>query len=102
MPVPLLLHVFPTFAFVGAQVRFASIANHFGPRWRHAIVAMNGDLACRERLDSALDVQFPQVDLRKGDTLGNVRRFRAVLRSLAPDVMLTSNFGSIEWAIANA
>ena len=102
MAAPLLLHVFPTFAFGGAQVRFTSIVNHFGPRWRHAIIAMNGDMACRERLDPALDVQFPEIGVRKGDTLGNVRRFRAVLRSLRPAVMLTSNFGSIEWAIANA
>ena len=99
---PLILSVFPTFAFGGAQVRFAAVANRFGPRWRHAIVSMDGQLGCRERLDPALDVQFPAVDARKGDTLGNVRRFRGMLRRLRPNTMLTSNFGSIEWAMANA
>ena len=101
-PAPLILSVFPTFAFGGAQVRFAAIANHFGARWRHAIVSMDGNLGARGRLDPALDVQFPPVDARKGDTLGNVRRFRATLRRLRPHAMLTSNFGSIEWAMANA
>jgi glycosyltransferase involved in cell wall biosynthesis len=98
---PLILSVFPTFAVGGAQSRFTTIANHFGRHWRHAIVAMDGNLAARERLDPRLDITLPPVEIRKGDTLGNVRRFRAVLAALQPDAMLTHNFGSIEWAIAN-
>jgi glycosyltransferase involved in cell wall biosynthesis len=99
---PLLLHVYSTFAVGGPQVRFAAIANHFGNRWRHAIVAMDGNLACRERLDPVLDVSFPDIDIRKGDTLGNVRRFRSVLKEMRPDCLVTSNWGAIEWALANA
>lgn len=100
-PTPLILHVFPTFSVGGAQARFASVANHWGTRWRHAVVAMDGITTCRERLDPALSMTFPAVDIRKGDTLGNVRRFRRVLREMRPHALLTSNFGSIEWAIAN-
>jgi glycosyltransferase involved in cell wall biosynthesis len=99
---PLLLHVFATFAVGGQQVRFAAIANHFGRAWRHAIVAMDGNTACRERLHPDLDVTFPVVDIRKGDTPGNVRRFSRALRALRPDVLVTCNWGSIEWAMANA
>lgn len=98
---PLLLHVFSSFAVGGVQVRFASIVNHFGHRWRHAIIAMDGDLSCRALLDPRLDFDFPAVTIRKGDTLGNVLRFRRVLRRLRPDLLLTSNWGSIEWSIAN-
>ncbi len=98
---PLILHVFPTFAVGGVQVRFAAIVNHFGRRWRHAVIAMDGDLSCRERLDPALDIAFPSVVVRKGDTLGNVLRFRRVLRRLRPDLLVTSNWGSIEWSVAN-
>lgn len=98
---PLLLHVFPTFATGGAQVRLASVLNHFGRRWRHAIIAMDGVLTCRERLDPGLDVTFPAVALPKGDTLGNLRRCRAVLRELAPQTLVTANWGAIEWAMAN-
>jgi glycosyltransferase involved in cell wall biosynthesis len=99
---PLLLHVYPSFAVGGAQVRFAAIANHFGRRWRHAIVALDGNLACRERLDPGLDLSFPQIALPKGDTLGNIRRIRAMLAALAPQTLVTSNWGSIEWGMANA
>ena len=54
-----------------------------------------------ERLNAELDVTLPHVEIRKGDLLGNVRRFRSVLQSLQPATLLTHNFGSIEWAIAN-
>ena len=99
---PLLLHVFPTFAVGGAQMRFAALANHFGPAWRHTVIAMDGNTACRERLRPDLDLRFPAVEIRKGDTLANVRHFRRVLTGLRPDVLVTYNWGSIEWAMANA
>jgi glycosyltransferase involved in cell wall biosynthesis len=99
---PNLLHVYATFAVGGPQVRFAAIANHFGTRWRHAIVAMDGNIACRERLAPGLDVTFPQVDIRKGDVAGNALRFRTALKAIRPQALVTSNWGSIEWAIANA
>ncbi len=63
---------------------------------------MDGNLACRERLDPGLDVSFPAVPVRKGDLAGNIGRFRGVLAALRPDVLVTSNWGSIEWAMANA
>jgi len=97
----LILSVFPTFAVGGAQIRWATVVNHFGRRWKHAVIALDGNIGCRERLDPGLDVTFPQLEIRHGDTLGNVRRFRAALRELRPSTMLTHNFGSIEWAIAN-
>ena len=98
---PLLLHVFPSFSVGGVQARFATLANHFGARYRHAIIAMDGDLTARERLAPTLDVQYPAIALPKGDTFGNIRRIRALLRQLRPAAMLTSNWGTIEWAMAN-
>ncbi len=102
MAAPLLLHVYSTFSVGGAQVRFAAIANRYPGRWRHAVVAMDGNIACRERLAPDVDVSFPEIDIRKGDTLGNLRRFRDVLRAMRPHALVTSNWGSIEWAMANA
>lgn len=97
----LLLTVFPTFAVGGAQARFTTLANHLGAEWRHVIVAMDGVTTARERLSPGLDVTFPPLTVRKGDLLGNVRRFRAMMRSLSPTTLLTHNFGSIEWAMAS-
>ena len=101
MTAPLLLHVFSTFAVGGPQMRLAALANHFGAAYRHAIIAMDGDTACRARLAPGLDVTFPDNPLRKGETLANLRRIRALLGALRPDLLVTSNWGTIEWAMAN-
>src|ERR1700731_208055 len=95
---PLLLHAFSSFAVGGAQVRFAAIANRYPGTWRHAIVAMDGNLECRERLAANIEASFPAIDIRKGDTLGNVRRFRGLLRELRPHALVSGNWGAIEWA----
>lgn len=95
------LSVFATFAVGGPQVRFAALANRYGPRYRHLIVAMDGNVACRERLSPPLDVSFPPVPIRKGATLTNLRAFRGFLRASRPDVVVTNNWGSIEWSVAN-
>ena len=101
-PAPLILHVFSTFAVGGPQVRFTAIANRFGPTWRHAIVAMDGNHAARDRLGPQVDVSFPAVEIRKGHTLASVRSFRRALRRIRPDLLVTYNWGATEWALANA
>ncbi len=98
---PLVLHVFPSFAVGGAQVRFAAIANHFGNSFRHIVVSLDGNLACRERLDDSLSVVCPPVVAPKGATFTAVRQFRHWLRRWRPDVLVTCNWGAIEWAMAD-
>src|ERR1700722_6531172 len=98
---PLVVHVFPTFAVGGAQVRFTALANHFGGEFRHMVVALDGETGCRERLDPGLDVAFPSVDAPKHAMLANAWRFRALLRQWRPDVFVTRNWGAIEFAMAN-
>ena len=98
---PLLLHAFPSFEVGGAQVRFTTLANRFGSRFRHAVVAMDGNLAARNRLDPTLDVTFPTLVTRPGDTLGNIRTIWRLLRTLRPSLLVTSNWGTVEWALAN-
>ena len=99
---PLLLSVFSTFAVGGPQVRFASLANRLGGAFRHAVVAMDGCHDCAARLAPGLDVTYPSVGIRKGETLANLRTFRGALRRIRPDMLVTYNWGTIEWAMANA
>jgi hypothetical protein len=101
MATPTLLHVFSTFAVGGPQVRFATLANHLQQRFRHLVIAMDGRYDCRERLDPTLSIELPNPRIRKGHTLSNVWTFRRVLRSTRPDLLVTYNWGAIEWAIAN-
>lgn len=99
--VPLILHVFPTFAVGGAQVRTAALINHFAGRFRHQIVAMDGNHDCRERISAAIDVTYTKLEFSKAETLANIRLFRRFLRKTRPHVLVTSNWGSLEWAMAN-
>lgn len=82
-------------------MRFAALANRFGRKFKHVIVAMDGRTECRERLRPELDVSFSDMAVRKQDTIGNLRRFRALLRAVRPSRLLTYNWGSIECAMAN-
>jgi glycosyltransferase involved in cell wall biosynthesis len=96
-----LLHVFSTFRVGGPQMRFAALANHFGSNYRHIIVAMDNAFDAQSRLDPGLDVRILPVAVRKGQLFANRRLFRRLLRELKPDLLVTYNWGSIEWGMAN-
>jgi glycosyltransferase involved in cell wall biosynthesis len=91
--------VFPGFGVGGAQVRFTALANRFGDECAHAVLSLNGDLACREKLLPGLAVSFPDAGHRPGHMAASVLQARRVLRGLQPDLVVTSNWGAIEWAI---
>ncbi len=93
--------MFPGFGVGGAQVRFAAVANHFGVSFRHIVVSLDGNLGCRERLRPDLDVTFPQVDAPKQATFANALYNRRLLRAWRPALLVTNNWGAIEWAMAN-
>ena len=96
---PTFLHVFPTFAVGGAQTRFAAIANHLGQEARHIVVAMDGRTDAREKLAPTLDVRFLPPPAGAG-VRQSIAHARAILRQTRPDMLITSNWGSIDWAIA--
>jgi glycosyltransferase involved in cell wall biosynthesis len=100
---PRLLHVFSTFGIGGPQIRFCTMANWFGRRYRHCIVAMDGDFACASRLSDIVLWQALPISIIKGrgPRLRNFARFRRVLSDLRPDLLLTYNWGAIEWALVN-
>lgn len=101
-----LLHVMPTFAPGGVQIRVAYLMNHMPlvdqsfSDVRHTIIAMDGNFSAESRL-----VPGRRVELRKppaaGGLLERIRAYRAEIRRLAPDLMLTYQWGAIEWALAN-
>jgi glycosyltransferase involved in cell wall biosynthesis len=94
-----LLHVFPTFAVGGAQTRFAALANHLGPAARHIVVSLDGRLGAREKLAASLDVTFADPCTRSG-MAGELRRAAMFLRNVRADMLITSNWGAMDWAAA--
>jgi len=97
---PLLLHVFPTFAVGGAQVRFCAVANRFGPRWRHAVVALDGRSDCAARLNADVPLELLPSPSAKGSGLRGIVRIAELLRRMRPDALVTSNWGSMDWVMA--
>jgi glycosyltransferase involved in cell wall biosynthesis len=91
--------VFPGFGVGGAQTRFAAIANHFGTACTHSVISLNGDLACRQKLSADLGVDYPDPGHRAGRMIAAVLQARRILRAQKPDLVVTSNWGAIEWAI---
>src|SRR6478736_4504819 len=98
-----LLHVFSTFAVGGPQIRFCTLANALGNSFRHSIVAMDGDFGCAVRLPPEVHWGALTIPVVKSRNLSvaNIRQFRKVLRSVHPDLLLTYNWGAIEWALVN-
>lgn len=82
-------------------MRFVTLANALSDRYRHTVLALDGDYACARRVAAGVRVHYETIRAPKQSTLGNVRRFRRRLRELAPDVLITHNWGAIEWAMAN-
>ncbi|MGH7046123.1 MAG: glycosyltransferase family 4 protein [Stellaceae bacterium] len=95
-----LLHVFPSFGIGGLPLRMVRIINHFGTRLRHTIVALDDDFAAAGDLADDLDLRLLRLDRRRG-MVGTVRQGISELRRLRPDLLVTYNWGAIEWAMAN-
>ena len=97
-----LLHAFPSFNAGGMETRTSDIINHFGNRYRHTIIALDRNLSCREKINPSLDVQFLEVPDNKSNLLANLKTFTQTLKKINPDLLLTYNFGSVEWSLASA
>ena len=52
-------------------------------------------------VNPGLDVAFPSVAAAKNAMLSNAWHFRRLLRDWRPDVLVTYNWGAIEFALAN-
>ena len=96
-----LLHAFSSFNFGGAQARFVQLANTYGTRYQHLVMAMDGNFGAGDRLDKSVQWRQIHMPVKRGGMLANRSAFRSELKALKPDLLLTYNWGSIEWAAAN-
>ena len=100
MPQKHLLHIFPTFAVGGSQMRFAQLARLHGERYRHTVISLDGKTDMAQRL-AGLPVTCRSLQFDKRKPLQTWQQFRATLSAIRPDVVLTYNWGAIEWALIN-
>jgi glycosyltransferase involved in cell wall biosynthesis len=95
-----LLHVYPSFALGGAQRRFVQIANHFGRDYRHTIISLDGDVSAAAGLSGEVDATMLPIAPPRRRLSADLPSFAAILRDQRPDLLVTLNWGSIEWAMA--
>jgi len=95
-----LLHVFPTFAIGGSQMRFAQLVRLHGDRYRHTVIALDGNYGMAEQLPLGR-VMLGTVHHDKRDLFASLKLFRDRLKAIRPDVLMTYNWGAIEWAMVN-
>jgi glycosyltransferase involved in cell wall biosynthesis len=94
-----LLHVFATFSAAGPQVRTIELIRAFGPRFDHAVLAMDGcyDACGLLPSDSRLRRIPPPP---KAGTARTSWRLRRVIAQERPDLLLTYNWGALDAGLA--
>lgn len=94
---------FSSFAVGGPQRRFADIAEQLGDDFHHIVTAMDNCYDAESLVDDGIDyTRCPlTVDKNGSFSRANIRRFADALEEARPDLLLTSNWGAIEWRIAN-
>ncbi len=98
-----LLHVFSTFNIGGPQVRTSDIIQNLDHRFRHTILAMDGQYLCKGHFDPSkkIDILYSDLILPKKNTLKNVLTITQLLKQIKPNLLLTYNWGAIEWVMAH-
>lgn len=101
MTAPLVLHVFPTLDIGGQQTRFATIANRLGGKYRHRLISLDGRDAAMDLLTPTVDVSLVDVPVQAKGILRRFGEMAGLVRKVNPDILITYNWGAIEWAIVN-
>ncbi len=95
------LHVFPSFGIGGVPLRMVRIINHLSKRFRHTVIALDNNFDAAEGVAGDLDFAVLPVRDAKRGMLHNLVGSALALRRLRPDLLLTYNWGAIEWAAAS-
>jgi glycosyltransferase involved in cell wall biosynthesis len=95
-----ILHVFPTFAIGGSQSRFVQLARLHGNRYRHSVIALDGVQTMGAQLPDGIAITPIFGAFKTGSHLQGVATARAALKRIAPDLLVSYNWGSMDWCVA--
>ncbi|UTW56358.1 glycosyltransferase family 4 protein [Kordiimonas sp. SCSIO 12610] len=100
---PHILHVFPSFEIGGAQRRTAALLNGGFSEFRHSILALDKNYEAIELINSTRQNVFALTDLEfpKSNMIKAGFQARKHLKAIQPDLLVTYNWGSVEWNLAN-
>jgi glycosyltransferase involved in cell wall biosynthesis len=92
-----LLHVFSTFKAAGPQLRFIALAKQWGPQFRHVVLAMDGNFEAFSQVPAEISFERQTITPKKGRFALNIVPIQEIIRATQPDIVVTYNFGAIEW-----
>lgn len=97
---PHLLHVFPSFSVGGVENRIIRVAQALRGKYRHTVIALDGNFEAAAGLGGDPIFDFKTAPVVKSSMISprNLAVARSTLRGLRPDLLLTYNWGSTEWA----
>jgi len=95
------LHIFPSFGIGGVPLRMVRIINHLGKRFRHTVIALDNNFEAAAGVAGEIDIKLLSMQRPRRGALCAVAGSTLALRRLRPDLLLTYNWGAIEWAMAS-
>lgn len=79
----------------------ARIINHLGSPFRHTIIALDGNIGAKSRLHPDIAVELVPLTVDKGRPVRNLIQYYKLLQNRRPNLLVTYNWGAIEWAFLN-
>ncbi len=99
--IPHIFHVIPSFAHGGVPIRISYLMNHFGSRARHSLFSTDGNYQCTGRLSDNVNCEIINIgNADQGNMVKRLWHYHRILQDIKPDLLLTYNWGSTEWALA--
>ena len=97
---PRILHVFPSFEVGGAQRRHATLVTKGSGHFIHSVFAMDGNYKALSLIPSVPTAET-QPAFRRRTMVRSALACRRLLAEMRPHLLVTYNWGSVEWALGN-
>ncbi len=95
-----LLHIFASFGQGGVPLRIVTVANALGDSYSHHFISLDSSIHAAEMLDPTLNATANIWPASKGGLLSRVSNYRTYIKEHPPDILITYNWGAIEWTMA--
>lgn len=96
-----ILHIFPSLELGGSQRRFIDLVAHTPENIYHQVIALDSNYVALDGLKSDAPIKIIGGPKLNGGLWANIRTIRKFLKSNTPDLLITYNWGAVEWALAN-
>lgn len=98
-----LLWVFPSFGLGPAADRFATISTAMGSGYDHSICALDGDFTAESAIGPSVRWRRVAAPVKRRNfiSLGSLWSYRRLLSNERPDMLVTQNWGGVEWLMVN-